>query len=437
LLNKQHHTNNFTSEDIARYLKREMSAEEMHAMEKAALDDPFLADAMEGFTETSLTEDKFSSDLAELRTRLQERTNMPSDGKGVVSFTGNTWWRVAAAVMLLAGSGALVYTVLNMSAAENSAQLAKTQTPDSNFDTTTFAAPADTQTSANLSTPYTQQQEAVSSAESNSTVLRQDKSRKETTPPAMQPAKEEGVAAEAGIAANEPGLAKSGISNQRNIGVAAPAAANQEQQAVKDQASNNAKMVAPFAGNSFNGRVVDAENNPIAGASVIVKNKELGVSTDKDGSFNVIVPDSNIRVQVGSVGFESRELTLKTNLTDNRIVLKRSQEPAAYEMISPAAGYRNRSKRTTTASADVTPVNGWPQYQAYISKNKRIAVRDSSVHGAVIVSFTLNKKGKPTDLEIEQSLTRSHDVEAMRLVKEGPAWKPLKAKTRGRVAITF
>ena len=39
----------YSAADIARYHKGQMTAKEMHALEKAALDDPFLADAIEGY----------------------------------------------------------------------------------------------------------------------------------------------------------------------------------------------------------------------------------------------------------------------------------------------------------------------------------------------------------------------------------------------------
>ena len=40
---------NYTSEDFKRYYSGTMTAAERHALEKAALDDPFLADALEGY----------------------------------------------------------------------------------------------------------------------------------------------------------------------------------------------------------------------------------------------------------------------------------------------------------------------------------------------------------------------------------------------------
>jgi hypothetical protein len=44
--------NGFTASDIERYYSGKMSPQERHALEKAALDDPFLADALEGYTFT-------------------------------------------------------------------------------------------------------------------------------------------------------------------------------------------------------------------------------------------------------------------------------------------------------------------------------------------------------------------------------------------------
>ena len=48
------HSKNYTSADIQQYLDGKMDAAEMHAFEKALMDDPFLADAMEGLQETNI-----------------------------------------------------------------------------------------------------------------------------------------------------------------------------------------------------------------------------------------------------------------------------------------------------------------------------------------------------------------------------------------------
>ncbi len=61
--------NNFSAADIERYHSGKMPAAEMHAMEKAALDDLFLADALEGYA-NSLSP---TSEVALLQKRLAEK----------------------------------------------------------------------------------------------------------------------------------------------------------------------------------------------------------------------------------------------------------------------------------------------------------------------------------------------------------------------------
>jgi hypothetical protein len=64
-----------------------MNAAEMHEMEKAALDDPFLADAMEGYVDTST---QMSGDLNELSARLNNKT--PGKLAPIISIKRN-WYR--------------------------------------------------------------------------------------------------------------------------------------------------------------------------------------------------------------------------------------------------------------------------------------------------------------------------------------------------------
>src|SRR4051812_649955 len=98
--------NKFTAADIERYHSGKMSAEERHALEKAALDDPFLADALEGYAFTSTPED----DLAAIRSKLQEKWQSK---KPVAVFRMYKWVSVAAIFIILAGAGWFAYKNLH------------------------------------------------------------------------------------------------------------------------------------------------------------------------------------------------------------------------------------------------------------------------------------------------------------------------------------
>jgi len=101
---------NYTFEDIQRYLQGKMSAAEMHAMEKAALQDPFLADAIEGYNEASTV--IAAQHLNEINASLSGRYETPK----VVAFNPTRrWMRIAALIILLAGVGLTATYVLNRS----------------------------------------------------------------------------------------------------------------------------------------------------------------------------------------------------------------------------------------------------------------------------------------------------------------------------------
>ena len=100
----------YTAENIRRYLEGQLPPAEMQAMEKAALEDPFLADAIEGFQESLNQPASFESGMKELNKRLNERLNTGSHRKRSGILLMN--WQVAASVVLIIGTAALVITYI-------------------------------------------------------------------------------------------------------------------------------------------------------------------------------------------------------------------------------------------------------------------------------------------------------------------------------------
>src|SRR5882757_7634393 len=82
--------------DIEGYHKGTLSARERHALEKKALSDPFLAEALEG--SESISPEDFSADINEL--------------SGKIEHGHSTWFtplRIAASVLFLVGAGSFFY----------------------------------------------------------------------------------------------------------------------------------------------------------------------------------------------------------------------------------------------------------------------------------------------------------------------------------------
>src|SRR5216117_124873 len=62
----------YSAADIEKYHRGLLSPKEMHEMEKAALDDPFLADALEGYGAVNVNA---AADIEELEKKLEQRVS--------------------------------------------------------------------------------------------------------------------------------------------------------------------------------------------------------------------------------------------------------------------------------------------------------------------------------------------------------------------------
>ena len=94
----------FTAQDIERYYTGKMSSLEMHQLEKAAMEDPFLADALEGYSYTKTPAEDSKYLLAQLQEKIEGSKIIP-----LRSFSANRFLRIAALFILLAGCGWTVY----------------------------------------------------------------------------------------------------------------------------------------------------------------------------------------------------------------------------------------------------------------------------------------------------------------------------------------
>src|SRR5712672_4784034 len=87
------------SDDIIKYKKGEMSSQEMHALEKKALVDPFLAEALEGLE--GISSKVLTDEISILDNRVTKRKK--------ILFTP---LRIAAGIGLLLGSVLFIYQLV-------------------------------------------------------------------------------------------------------------------------------------------------------------------------------------------------------------------------------------------------------------------------------------------------------------------------------------
>jgi hypothetical protein len=458
----------YSAEDIQRYWNGQLSPQEMHAMEKAALDDPFLADAMEGIGDALQEHDEkiVTAELNNLRQQVQTRTN-------TAPVRSIRWWKMAAAALVILTVG---YWVVSMNGSASKENLALQESSDETRAMSPVAThdssnkiPAGEKTADNPSPAPASTPDTVSGRTSRFTV-----DRAKTPEPGYykfntNPKKDSSNSFS--LSTNErrslplppidlknenkdqPAVVKTITAAQTNF----DSVSKVETEVVKlpqcaladaDKATPKKPESEPKLYNVVSGIVTDNKNNPLANVFLRLDNTK-SYTTDVLGNFKIPITDSVIRVWVSLPGYATQNFLLRNThdgagIADNQIRLQPSSDPAARLGVEyhsrKAKGKANDSEDFLKGVAfqNAQPANGWLTYEQYLEKNKRIPESNPNLTGEVTVSFIVNKKGELSDFKVDKSLSAQHDAEALRLVKEGPAWKLVKGrKSRVTVIVRF
>ncbi|MCW3072979.1 MAG: hypothetical protein JWP69_48 [Flaviaesturariibacter sp.] len=388
-------TINYSAADIQRYHEGNLSPSEMHALEKASLHDPFLADALEGYMHTQVA----GGDIATLRKALQKRIQGEDKRTTIYSLWTNKF-RVAAAIIVLAGIGWIAY-----------------QLPFSkNEDLALKKAPVENASPQATSHPELQ------NALSDTTVA--------DVAVAQSPV--------AGSTVSKPAPSSTSLAKET-------APVSVEAQSFDHRLSgriNGLQMDSVVGASAFNtpqtfrGAVTDPAGNAIPFASITVRQTNAGIQSDKNGKFEISVPDTTAIVTVNAVGYQTNQVALN-NLQQNRIVLAESNQQLN-EVVVTRSRAAKKVAPTHVIEGQLEPKEGWTRYDDYLAENIEAPENklERPMSGEVSLSFDVNNDGEPINIKVEKSLCASCDRKAIQLLKQGPKWKREKGK-RGKVTMRF
>ena len=460
---------------IEKYHKGQLSAKEMHELEKAALEDPFLADALEGY---ALPGVNAAADLKELQNRLAAKTQEAK----LVSIAPATkkktnWLRVAAAIVIVAGAGILAQKMLlspkksteiaqqKENTNNTTEPLTRTDSVINNEGIATVNTTTTTATSENKEVAGKQTNSATAGNQVNAPATVSEpvtdlaKNEKPAAVPAVtthakKPAEEADkklAEAENATGRTKTLPARDDVAKKNN---AIQTKKDNDGDGVNDEIAANtqkpkADAGATAAGNQnrnrtqephvFQGRVTDANNVGLPYARIMnTADNNAGTYTDVKGYFTITYPDTTVIVQVRSVGFDNSNVALQSNLKNNQVTLKPDNNITAVVMGKKINADKRRSAPVSLTESE--PMDGWDNYDTYIANNldkpEEFKTKPSFSNGTVDVSFEVNKYGEPVNFKIEKSLCKKCDKEAIRLVKEGPKWRR-NANKNGRTTVTI
>jgi TonB family protein len=448
---KYHH---YTALDIEKYHKGLLTAKEMHDIERAALDDPFLADALEGYGAMPVN---VSADISELEKKLEERIS----GAKIIpikrSAASLVWLRVAAVIIFVAGASLFIYQFgfhnTNNEVAKMEEKKSQENLPSAGTTVDSVKiVPAETNTSdvavnsknktAGKSSANLNAGQFINIKTDSGSIVNQAAG-SPVSPGSINPVSKDVAASYEKTKLNEEKTATLNKSLRDE-----DAFAKESYKKVPDsvslgkvKASNAAAYRQQVASptNYFRGRVLDSSYNPLPFANVTNTRDNVGTYADAKGYFTLISPDSILNVQVYSNGFvQNNNVQLRNNVLNNQVIMQEDKSLQGL-VLSQKTFNTKRSPEANMKFEEPEPADGWYNYDTYLVNNIKMPedVKTKRALGDVQVSFDVNKNGDPTNIKVEKSLCQKCDEEAIRLIKEGPKWKRKGKKSRVTVTVPF
>jgi TonB family protein len=367
--------------DIERYLRGEMIASEMHALEKEALKDPFLSDALEGWQNSS--SDNLLFDLRELRSSVANRTHKH---KPKVISIWNWSIGIAAALMLIGISG--VYIISNIPKKENpvaqNEQLDPSAFGETKPDTLDIIMPPQTIASSEVPARIRRIERVTSGVQEPRRTEREVEANL-TDPSTLQIEREE-------------------ESQTDRSAIASP------------ELTVNTRVVSGVVTSSEDGSVMP-------GVNVVVKGTSIGTVTDAEGRYEIALNKPDQKLQFSFIGVKTLEAETRNKQRVN--VTLTADYASLSEVVVTGAGVNNTEHPTYNLAE---PEGGRDAYSEYLQQKLKYPEQalKNQVEGKVTVQFTVDPNGKLGNFKVIHSLGFGCDDEAIRLIREGPAWFPSK-----------
>ena len=409
---------------IRKYLNGELSTRDMHKLERRALDDPFLMDALEGFEQ--LDGDQ-QTNLTDLNNRLKQRV-VKRENRII------PWVRLSAAasILIILGAGIWFFTSRRQSVKKElvaqDIKVEKKELPAISAPGTTGALiPEKNSGIAKINTPS--RPKAYSSGKmTDSSIVQQlpmtddessgvnDKSAAGAEPASSsshdpydglyKPQKDS-------VATNELIVKEMAERKKANTAKMGEPSIKQKHQAATQtlvQSKVEGVSVTPDDSMTITGIVRGSDGVPITGATVKVVGRSFGAVTDVNGRF--VLPDvsTDQMLSVNYIGYSPKKLKVdKDSMSINLEPVDNS--------LAEVVVVQNKSK--DAAPTDAHPRDGWKNFDDYLKTN---AQSPDGKSGKVKISFSVAANGSLGQFKIVKSLSDAADKKAIDLLSNGPAW---------------
>ena len=400
------------------YIRGLRKGKEAHRLEKESMQDPFLADAMDGYNQV---EGNHEQRIEKLRMQVSAHS---AKKKSTYAIT----WSIAACLII--GFGISSYFLFLKKSMTDEVFIAEESV---SIKLAEPAAPPTPAIPATPTVPATPQKEialATTKVKTDSTPISEITARQ---------ADKKDMIAEIQTTSQPQGAPVAAVPMMEEV--SEETAALQEVVATIDtfESESDKKMkLAKVAtilpqNNMIKGRVTDGKGEPLIGASVTYKGTNIGTITNMNGEFSLVKKDDKKRLTAEYIGYDPVEIQVDTSRT--MLIAMNENKQALNEVVVVGYGTKKNKKSTTLGSdakvkeqteKEITPqpVIGKRSYQKYLKEHlvRPTDEKCAQVKGKVVLTFLINKEGRPFYIKVKESLCESADKEAIRLIQEGPDW---------------
>lgn len=379
-----------SAELIRQYLAGELDDKAMHALERQALDDPFLAEALEGYALHAPDQLAHQEDLMD---RLAQRVT-PAQRTAVVRPLYPRMAAAAAILLLLFTGGWFLFKTQDNKAPEIAQA---SHAPEVSLPDTPVPAPADAPEVAMLKSGDTNNKKAAPARPEEAPALART----------MEPA--------ADISAKDEKLAEAPL----------------ERKALK-QSPPNATFAAPVSPLPAPAAVPPALTQaspaitPVPAPASADKQQNEMAKSQHDSAAMAYYNDKALE-EVTITGYGAtrnrKAASVRNDSLSRNAVPQGTTVTGALQGRVAGVSTENESRNRKIRKRDMqsVPVNGWATYERYLLEH---TANPGGFTGVVRVAFTVMPDSSLQDIKVVQSLNATCDAEAVRVVKEGPAWKP-------------
>lgn len=393
---------------LRRYVRGELSPQQMHEVERAAEADESLMDVLLGI-EAEHAQGLTHDVIPELQQRIQQRSHVPARRTSSYLYR---WIGLAASLLIVFGIGIYVF-MQPESVQQQIAQRIPPSEPSKTIrDTTSSSSEDNTILDREEALPtkdhetklaYSNVEASASNRLKNSDAARQ--AALDTIPIQIIPSNAEELVSMS-LRDDHSTLASrnSAPPMQDRISMLSARAGRPMRQ------SNELQSVSLQDVKSITtGIIIDHQTQkPIAGA--LIRDQEMNTLAKTDSTGRFIVGSTNEKpiLTIQSNGFETADHVAEGAM---RIALKRAPNGAATE---PRTARDVSAKRLKSR-----PAIGSQAYQLYVNN---LAKTSALGAGEVTLLFGINAQGRPIGITIKKSGGKKRDKEAIKILENGPNW---------------